>query len=70
MIVGHDHKKIFRIDISKYEYLTDLNEIDLEGYTIHVYGPLMIIYEKLRAICQQMNTYQKIIKTTSVAYEK
>ncbi len=64
MIVGHDHKKIFRIDISKYEYLTDLNEIDLEGYTIHVYGPLMIIYEKLRAICQQMNTYQKIIKTT------
>ena len=64
IVIGHDHKKIFRIDISKNEYLADLREIDLEGYTIHVYGPLMIIYEKLRAICQQMDVYQKIIKTT------
>jgi len=64
MVIGYDHKKIFRIDISKNEYFTDLKEIDLEGYTIHIYGPLMIIYEKLRAICQQMETYQKIIKTT------
>jgi len=64
IVIGYDHKKIFRIDISKNEYFTDLKEIDLEGYTIHIYGPLMIIYEKLRAICQQMETYQKIIKTT------
>lgn len=64
MVIGHNHKKIFRIDISKNEYLTDLKEIDLEGYTIHVYAPLMIVYEKLRAICQQMDVYQKIIKTT------
>jgi len=64
IVTGYDHKKIFRIDISKNEYFTDLKEIDLEGYTIHIYGPLMIIYEKLRAICQQMETYQKIIKTT------
>lgn len=64
IVIGYGHKKIFRIDISKNEYFTDLKEIDLEGYTIHIYGPLMIIYEKLRAICQQMETYQKIIKTT------
>jgi len=64
LVIGHDNKKIFRIDISKNEYFTKLKEIDLEGFTIHVYGPLMIVYEKLRAICQQMDPYQKIIKTT------
>ena len=64
IVIGHNHKKIFRIDISKNEYFTDIKEVDLEGFTIYIYGPLMIVYEKLRAICQQMDAYQKIIKTT------
>ena len=37
---------------------------DLDGYRIFVYTPDMIVCEKLRAICQQMPEYAKVIKRT------
>ncbi len=47
----------FSVDISRFEYTKDKEEIEFEDIDIYVYTPLMIINEKLRAICQQMNEY-------------
>ena len=52
----------FTIDISRHEYTDDKQPHDLDGYTIYVYSPEMIVCEKLRAICQQMEKYAEIIK--------
>jgi hypothetical protein len=52
----------FLIDISRFEYVADKQDWDFEGTTIYVYSPLMIICEKLRAICQQMPEYGPIVK--------
>ena len=54
--------KKFLIDISRFEYVEDKQETDLEGFRIYVYSPTMIACEKLRAICQQMEEYAPIVK--------
>lgn len=54
--------KKFLIDISRFEYVADKEQTDLEGYRIYVYSPTMIACEKLRAICQQMEAYAPIVK--------
>ena len=56
--IGLDGGKKLTIDISNFEYCSDKKPIDLDGYTIYVYTPVMIVLEKLRAICQQMKEYQ------------
>lgn len=60
-VVGFREKRIFNIEISKYEYCKDKSAKDLDGYTIYVYPPAIIAIEKLRAICQQMEEYAAII---------
>lgn len=50
-------KKSFKIDISRHEYVDAKAEVDLEDFTVFVYSPTMIVIEKLRAICQQMDGY-------------
>jgi hypothetical protein len=54
--------KKFLIDISRFEYVADKEETDLEGYRIYVYSPTMIACEKLRALCQQIEAYAPIVK--------
>lgn len=52
----------FLIDISRFEYVEDKQDWDFDGTLIYVYSPLMIVCEKLRAICQQMPEYGPVIK--------
>lgn len=56
-VVDFTQGKKFEIDISKYEFTNPSEFKDLEGYTIKVYTLEMIIYEKLRAICQKLPGY-------------
>lgn len=56
-VVGLLQEKVFRIEISKYEYCTTRTEHEFDHYTILVYTPAMIAVEKLRAVCQQMPEY-------------
>lgn len=63
--IGSGNKKIFAIDISKHEFCENKTEQELDGYTIYVYSPEMIVCEKLRAICQQMPEYGKIVRSKS-----
>jgi hypothetical protein len=55
--VGPKSERIFRIQISKHEYCEGKVEHALDDYSIFVYTPTMIVIEKLRAICQQMDEY-------------
>lgn len=61
--VREDQKKTFRVDISKHEFCNVKEPRELDGYRIYVYTPVMVIYEKLRAICQQMEAYNSIVPT-------
>lgn len=56
--LGQSDKKDFVIDISKFEYTQNKEEKEIEGHKIYVYPPVMIICEKLRAICQKMKEYR------------
>lgn len=62
--LGKSGAKSFDIEISKHEYTDPKQEAELEGYTIYVYTPEMIVIEKLRAICQQMPEYAPIVNRT------
>ncbi|MCT4619082.1 MAG: nucleotidyl transferase AbiEii/AbiGii toxin family protein [Marinisporobacter sp.] len=55
--------KVFKVDISKYEYCKSKIEKDLDGFPIYVYTPIAIVYEKLRAICQQHEEYNNYVET-------
>ena len=53
----------FLIDISKHEYCAGKEERQLENFTIFTYSPIMVVCEKLRAICQQMPAFAKMVKS-------
>lgn len=60
----------FTIDISRHEYVEHKEAHELDGYTIYVYSPAMIVCEKLRAICQQMPEYGQIIQRSSMGNQR
>lgn len=51
-----DGKKI-EIDLSYDEYVESKLDYDLDGTKIYLYSPIMIVYEKIRASCQQLDEY-------------
>lgn len=55
----------FTIDISRHEYVEEKQQATVEGYTVYVYSPEMIVCEKLRAICQQLPDYGKVVQRAS-----
>jgi len=59
--VGPGAQKTYRIEISKWEYCDGKNAEELDDYTVYVYTPTMIVFEKLRAICQQMPEYSRFL---------
>jgi Nucleotidyl transferase AbiEii toxin, Type IV TA system len=63
--VGPNHKRKITVDISAHEYCEKKTRVTVEGLTAYVYSPAMIACEKLRAICQQMPEYGKIVKSHS-----
>lgn len=56
-IVGKNDSRKFSIDISKREFCYNPQVKKLEGYSIYLYTPEMIICEKIRALCQQLPQY-------------
>lgn len=62
VIDGTNNSKTFKVDISSYEYCDKKIEKEVDGFPIYVYTPIIIVYEKLRAICQQQE-YTDIVDT-------
>jgi hypothetical protein len=56
-VVGPRNRRTFHVDISRCEYCRGKTPVDIDGYTVYVYTPQMIAFEKLRAICQQTEEY-------------
>jgi len=48
-------ERIFSVDISKHEYCEGKISVKLHGYAVFVYSLELIVAEKLRALCQQMD---------------
>ncbi|MDT2559258.1 nucleotidyl transferase AbiEii/AbiGii toxin family protein [Lactococcus petauri] len=46
-----------RTDLSYDEYVENKLDYDLDGTKIYLYSPIMIVYEKIRASCQQLDEY-------------
>lgn len=64
LVVGPKNRKKFSIQISKFEFCGQKKEQDIEGYTVYLYSPEMIVLEKIRAICQQMPEYRKFVRSS------
>lgn len=60
-----DNSPVFELEFSKFEYVGQKSAIEVDGYKIYVYTPEMIVFEKLRAICQQTISYKKIVPSFS-----
>lgn len=63
--VGEKHRRTFKIDISANEYCQGKVRTEMDGLTIAVYTPAMIAFEKIRAICQQMEEYNQAVTNPS-----
>ncbi len=59
--VNPNQSPVFEIEFSKFEYVSEKVEMDVEGYKIYVYTPEMIVFEKVRAICQQLPEYKEFV---------
>lgn len=56
---------VFELEFSKFEHVGQKVAIDVDGYKIYVYTPEMIVFEKVRAICQQLPEYKDVIASFS-----
>lgn len=63
-VISEDQGKKIKVDISKFELTSPSEIVELDDYLVRVYTPIMIVYEKIRAICQQMKEYQEIMHTS------
>jgi predicted nucleotidyltransferase component of viral defense system len=57
VLTGDGDQRVYRIEISKYEYCVGKEEAKIDEYVCYVYTLAMIAVEKIRAICQQMPDY-------------
>ena len=62
-VIQENKSTIFTVDISSYEYTEPKRLVDVEGAVFYVYTPEMIVFEKLRALCQSMPEYKNIVPT-------
>lgn len=59
-VISPFQKRVFKIQISKFEFCTAKIPRTIGDCTIYVYTPAMIALEKLRALCQQMPGYTHV----------
>lgn len=60
--LGSGDSKPFKIDISKFEYCDGKQTFVVDDVSVYGYSPAMTVAEKLRALCQQMPEYSRIIQ--------
>lgn len=63
IILGPMNRRKFKVDISRHEYCGEKEQHLVDGYVVYVYPPVMIIIEKLRAICQQTPDYRAVVQS-------
>ena len=63
--INPTNSTVFELEFSKFEYIGQKREVNVDGYKIYVYTSEMIVFEKLRAICQQLPAYKDVIPSFS-----
>lgn len=66
LTLNPNQSTVFELDFSKYEYTEQRITFNVDGYKIYIYTPEMIVFEKLRAICQQLPKYKEVIKSMTL----
>lgn len=61
----NDQSPKYVVDISAYEYVDGATVKEMDGVILRVYTLEMILFEKLRALCQTMPAYKDIVTTAS-----
>ena len=64
LVTGPGQIKKVQVEISKHEFCTPREIRELDGLRVSVYSPAMIVCEKLRAICQQTESYSRLVRRT------
>jgi len=59
IVVAPGQRRKFYIEFSKYEFCKQKVRKELDNYYIFVYTPEMLVVEKIRSICQQMEEYEQ-----------
>jgi len=67
LVLGPEQQRVFRVQISKFEYCAHKRQTELDDFTIYIYTPEMLAIEKLRALCQQMPEYGQRVHPTARA---
>jgi predicted nucleotidyltransferase component of viral defense system len=65
LVTGPEQAKKVKIEISKHEFCKNKEIHEVDGIKVAVYSPVMILCEKLRAICQHTEEYDQIVKRAS-----
>jgi predicted nucleotidyltransferase component of viral defense system len=65
--IGPDMSTNFRIEISRFEHVPQVEPVYIDGYKVNVYTPTLIAIEKLRAICQQTEEYKLIVPSATTS---
>ncbi len=60
-------RRTFFVDFSRLEHCEPSERHQLDGFTLRVYAPTLIIVEKLRAICQQTASYRAQVRSPSAS---
>ncbi|WP_299546980.1 nucleotidyl transferase AbiEii/AbiGii toxin family protein [Seonamhaeicola sp.] len=62
-VIYNNNSTKFQVEISSYEYTDPKKIVEVEGAVFFVYTPEMIVFEKIRALCQSMPEYKTVIPT-------
>jgi predicted nucleotidyltransferase component of viral defense system len=65
IMLNPDRSPVFELEFSKFEFVENKVPVKVDGYTVYVYTPEMIVFEKIRALCQQLPGYAEIIPSFS-----
>ncbi|AYB31937.1 nucleotidyl transferase AbiEii/AbiGii toxin family protein [Chryseolinea soli] len=63
--VNMDNSPKFELEFSKFEFVEKKVEAHVDGFKIYVYTPEMIVFEKVRALCQQLPRYKEVVPSFS-----
>lgn len=64
----NDQSTQYEVDISAYEYTAAATTKEIEGVFLRVYTLEMILFEKIRALCQTMPEYREIVTTANTKH--
>lgn len=61
VVLRKNQSTVFELEFSKFEYVGGKQAISIDGFPIYIYTPVMIVLEKVRALCQQLPGYASVI---------